>query len=501
MATEFGKIVWYHLCITKNIVRNIMEKLKLSFISALTLLILLVSCKQEDIPTIAVENEVNTFIWSALNSWYYWQSDVSNLRDDRFDSKNKLNTFLNGYTDPNLLFEDLKYPDDRFSWIVDDYQTLDQYFAGVTTSFGFKYGLVRWSQDSVLGYAKYVVPESPASEVGLKRGDLFYAVNGQNMMLDNYSELLKDQEGYQLSLAKIENSLLTPTEISEAFFAIELTENPILLTKIIEIEGTKIGYLMYNGFKHTFHKELNEAFGTLKEAGIDELVLDLRYNSGGSIYTSMHLASMIYGDADASNVFCKIVYNDAHGGNSRALNFVDNVDVVNSEFESQYTLQLNELAIDRMYVLVSSQTASASELIIAGLLPYMEVILIGNQTVGKNEASRTLYDSPSSDFTDNEKDLNPNHTWAVQPIISKLANSLDFSDYSTGFIPDIEARESDYLEFMKPLGDDSELLLSLAIDEITGRNALGRQSFKDPKTIVSELTNKFAFEMHLNGIY
>ena len=54
---------------------------------------------------------------------------------------------------------------------------------------------------------------------------------------------------------------------------------------------------------------------------------------------------------------------------------------------------------------------------------------------------------------------------------------------------------------MKPLGDDSELLLSLAIDEITGRNALGRQSFKDPKTIVSELTNKFAFEMHLNGIY
>ena len=58
-----------------------MEKLKLSFISALTLLILLVSCKQEDIPTIAVENEVNTFIWSALNSWYYWQSDVSNLRE------------------------------------------------------------------------------------------------------------------------------------------------------------------------------------------------------------------------------------------------------------------------------------------------------------------------------------------------------------------------------------------------------------------------------------
>ena len=64
----------------------------------------------------------------------------------------------------------------------------------------------------------------------------------------------------------------------------------------------------------------------------------------------------------------------------------------------------------------------------------------------------------------------------IQPIISKLANSLDFSDYSTGFLPDIEAKETDYLEFMRPLGADDELLLSIAIDEITGRNGLGRIS-------------------------
>ena len=89
----------------------------------------------------------------------------------------------------------------------------------------------------------------------------------------------------------------------------------------------------------------------------------------------------------------------------------------------------------------------------------------------------------------------------LQPIISKLANSLDFSDYSTGFLPDIEAKETDYLEFMRPLGADDELLLSIAIDEITGRNGLGRIAPFSPHPVIDEpLKNPFMFEMYLNGI-
>ena len=473
----------------------------ISILFVLTSLSIFTSCNKDDDPGIAAENEVNAFIWGAMNSWYYWQEDVDDLKDEQFASSSERNTFLNQFDDPNLLFESLRYADDRFSWITDDYNAQDEYFAGITTAFGFKYGLVRWLGDSVIGYVRYVLPDSPASEVDLIRGELFYGINGSLMTMDNYRELLQNQESYTLDLAKIEDNVLLPTRTTNSFFARQLTENPVFLEKVLEIEGYKIGYLMYNAFRHTFHEQLNDAFGLFKNENVTELVLDLRYNGGGSIYTTMHLASMIYGEATGSDVFGKILYNEKHGGNTRALFFMDEVDIVDTDYERVSTSPLNELNIERVYILVSNRSASASELLIAGLLPYMEVRIIGDQTVGKNEGSRTLYDSPQSDFTEKDRNLNSNHTYAIQPIISKLANSLDFSDYSTGFLPDIEAKETDYLEFMRPLGADDELLLSIAIDEITGRNGLGRISPFTPLPVIDEPhKNPFIYEMYLNGI-
>ena len=470
-------------------------------ILTITFFSILTGCDKNDEPGVASENEVNTFIWGAMNSWYYWQKEVNELKDEQFSSNSERNTFLNQFSDPNILFETLKHADDRFSWITDDYNAQDEFFAGISTSFGFKYGLVRWSGDSVIGYVRYVLPNSPASEVKLTRGELFYGVNGSLMTINNYKELLQNQGSYTLDLAKIENNILLPTRTTGSFFARQLTENPILLEKVLEIDGQKIGYLVYNGFRHTFHEELNNAFGHFKNENVTELVLDLRYNGGGSIYTTMHLASMIYGRATSEDIFGKILYNEKHGGSTRTLFFVDDLNIVNAEYEIISTLALNELNIERIFILVSNKSASASELLIAGLLPYMEVRIIGDQTFGKNEGSRTLYDSPQSDFTEKDANLNPNHTYALQPIISKLANSLDFSDYSSGFLPDIEAKESDYLEFMKPLGEDDELLLSIAIDEITGRSVLGRIGPITPHPIIDEpLINPFMFDMYLNGI-
>jgi C-terminal processing protease CtpA/Prc len=476
------------------------KKVIINIVVLISSALLIFSCDNDDGPSIKAENDVNEFIWKGLNSWYFWQEEVTDLSDDRFETESDRNTFINQYSSPKDLFDDLRHENDRFSWIVEDYNELDKFFQGTTKSFGFEYGLVGWEGDSVIGYVQYVLEGSPASSAELKRGDIFYAINEITLTRNNYSDLLFNQESYQLSIAKWQDGVLVADTVTTEMIAVELTENPVLLTKVLEIEGVKIGYLVYNGFVHTFHRELNAAFGELKNAGITEFVLDLRYNSGGSIYTAMHLASMIYEPATASDVFGKILFNRKHGGNQLKLPFRDRVDVVDGAYETVSIEILNEINVDKLIVLVSQQTASASELIIVGLLPYMDVKLIGSQTVGKNEASRTLYDSPVSDFTDKDVGLNLNHTWAIQPITSKLANSLDFSDYSEGFIPDIEIREIDYLSTMKPLGDPNEILLKTALEDLLGIEMTGRRESPKRLRMLTLTKNRFENEMHLNGI-
>jgi C-terminal processing protease CtpA/Prc len=122
-----------------------------------------------------------------------------------------------------------------------------------------------------------------------------------------------------------------------------------------------------------------------------------------------------------------------------------------------------------VFILTSGGTASASELIISGLQPYMNVTLVGTRTVGKNVASVTLYDSPSSFYLENDPTVvNPNHLYAIQPIIAQLTNADGFSDYTDGIMPDFEVRESGFLSDLKPLGDPEEPLLAEALAIIGG---------------------------------
>ena len=120
----------------------------------------------------------------------------------------------------------------------------------------------------------------------------------------------------------------------------------------------------------------------------------------------------------------------------------------------------------KVYVLTSGRTASASELLINGLKPYMEVFIIGDTTVGKNVGSISLYEPDD-----------PKNTWGMQPIITKSYNSLNQSNYSDGFVPDVFNKDN-ALELF-PLGDAQETLLSIAIAEITGTG--GRRALPDHK--------------------
>src|SRR5690606_8418540 len=163
----------------------------------------------------------------------------------------------------------------------------------------------------------------------------------------------------------------------------------VYMTKVIEEGSNKIGYLMYNGFTSPFDDELNQAIADLKSQGITDLVVDLRYNPGGSVTSSTYLASMITGQFNGS-LYSRLRYNefwqDLFGNERLSYNFTNQI-------ETQYANEgINSLNLTKVYFITSNRTASASELLINGLEPYIDVIQIGNQTVGKNQASITLLD-------------------------------------------------------------------------------------------------------------
>jgi carboxyl-terminal processing protease len=226
---------------------------------------------------------------------------------------------------------------------------------------------------------------------------------------------------------------------------------------------------MYNGFYSNFDTKLNDAFGTLKSQGITDLVLDLRYNGGGSVQTAARLASMITGGF-TGQVFAKQQWNAkiesyfaANDPESLKNYFVDKIG----------TTPINSLNMPKVYILTSKSTASASELVINGLKPFISVIQIGDVTVGKNVGSVTLYDSP----TFGKDKRNPNHRYAMQPLTLKIVNKDGFGDYQSGLTPTFSKPET--VSNLGVLGNPSEPLLSLAIGKITGTAKIQKSTPQD----------------------
>ena len=462
---------------------------------------------------ITLENEINEFIWRGMNYWYFWQEDQADLADDKFDNTDDFYTFLNGFDSPESLFDNLLYQPnvvDDFSWYIEDVEAQLNSFRGIRESYGISFPRpavvqVNDSSDDVVVVIGYVVPNSPAANAGLKRGDLIYKVDGVQLNIDDFSAInnIFSNTSISLEIAEIENGELVPTAGEFSMSPILLTDNPVHYFDVIEEGNKKIGYLVYNGFRNTFNGELNEVFGFFKNQGIDELVLDMRYNGGGSVLTSAFLASMIDGSVAAnSDTFARLQYNDKRDA-SRGVNYPFYNEAVlynKTTGEREGEENINRLTnLNRLFVLGGRRTASASEMIINGLRPYMEVILVGETTVGKNEGSITVVDSELP-FVDVDN-RNPNHTVGMQPIVFQVFNSRDQSDYTAGFEPDISVREIDFFSDIKPFGDVDEPLLRAALDRISGVTSKGRiqsiQAKSDVKAIDGIKFPKFTEEMYL----
>jgi len=422
----------------------------------LCLLTFTFSCTDNDDNPVPASLEIKDFVWKGMNLYYLWQADVPDLADNRFANQRQLNTFLEGFDEPTTLFNALRVDTsiDRFSVIYSDYSVLEGALSGNTLNNGMDFALryKTGSTTDIYGWVRYIIPNSDAATKPIQRGTIFYAINGTPLTVDNYRSLLAN-DTYTINLADYDGGNITPNGQSVSLTKTALAENPILLNTVITNGTHKIGYLMYNGFYSTYDNQLNTVFGSFQTQNVTDLVLDLRYNSGGSISTATKLASMITGQF-TGQLFAKQQWN------AKAQSYYESNSP--SSLENRFVGNLNSLNLNKVYVLTTSATASASELVINCLKPYITVVQIGTTTTGKNVGSITLYDSP----TFAKQNVNPRHKYAMQPIVLKIVDKNGFGDYTSGIAPTTPLPE--IMDDLGILGNPSEPLLNAAINQIIG---------------------------------
>lgn len=443
----------------------------------------------DDIPEAADENK---FVFNNLAIYYYWLNEVPELTDGKLNSKDYYNYYLNKFSDPKELFYRhlYKYGEvDKWSIIFDHYKDIENWLTGISETTGIVPGRISIDNEGTLAaLVLYVLKDSPAAGAGIKRGDIIMKVDNIKLNSNNYNDLLFNRLSctYQMGEATLYGVYENGIEYSVTGKIMQ--ENPVFLDSIYNIEGYKVGYIVYNGFTFAYDEKLgtsydlllNDLFTKFKNAGVNKLILDLRYNLGGSAQSASYLASMIYSN-DSTKLFSKTQYNDfvqsqlikLYGEESlnNYLNYY--IDTVTWKIHDENGIYLRSvktpkmpitsLNISDLYVLISGNSVSASELLINGLKPFdINLKCVGTTTRGKFVGSTTF-----KDWIDYDNDIvNPNHTLGMQLIIAKFVNSAGEADYIGGIPPDIEVQEN-LLNFL-PFGDTDEPLLSAALDDIRG---------------------------------
>jgi len=412
------------------------------------------SCEKEDPNKPELSEEVlvlNNWIWEGMSDLYLWEDQMPQL-DPEYQE------------DPDAYFYDLLYSADKYSWIVDDYEELSDMFNGVSLATGMSVSPGMIDDTQVIGIVEYVTASSPAEEAGIERGDIIITIDGTSLNKENYYELYY-QTTATFGFADWDGSQLISNNKNISLTAIELNQNPIVHHEVIDYQDKKVGYLVYTQFtaggENEWLNELKSVFQEFKTAGITDMVLDLRYNPGGSLDLSAYIASTLGPKIVMENkeVYVSLVWNDAYTEYWKDYDW-DKDGKADGDNSVQLVIRMPEsdenLDMSSIYFLTTGGTASASESLMTGLYPYVDVVQIGTTTYGKCYGSVTV-----DDWVDPKR-----HNWAMQPIVLKYSNSEGFTDFVNGIDPDFEVL--DRLLYARPFGSLEDPFMAKALEEITG---------------------------------
>jgi len=352
--------------------------------------------------------EQNKFVYDYMQNNYLWYKELPSL-----DYKS--------YASSELLLEALKNEKDKWSFIIDK-DILEAYFEGDGyVGYGFK--LIFDINNDL--YITLVYPNSPADDANLTRGMKIVKINGVDVkdIQDFNSAFGEDKVGVETTLDIEFNDTLKRVTLKK-----ELVDAPsVLKTEVLDVDNMKVGYLLFDKFIEPSSDELKESFVKFKDADIDKLIIDLRYNGGGLVDVANTLLSLIL--QESNKVSFSLEFNDK--------NSYKNDNYYLKEFS-------DSLGLDEVYFITTESTCSASEAVINGLKPYgVDVKLVGSTTCGKPVGM------VGSEFCDKY----------LMPIEFKIVNADKEGDYFDGIGVDCSANDDIYHDF----ADSNESMLKEVI--------------------------------------
>lgn len=396
-----------------------------------------------DGPTGAVTNkEINQWITDSLKRYYYWAD--------------ALPTNVNLDQDPIAFFNVVKNSSDRFSYLF-----LPGGASSVSPTMRAKYGfdylvITDPVSSRAVGLITLVMNTSPAQAAGLRRGQYFSSANGTVLTSLNAATLqsqMLNAASIKLGMATLESTGVK--DGGTVTISAGTTFEQTALQKTFNINGKKIGYLFFTAFNAAERADYLAVFSSFKADGITDMILDMRYNAGGDVSAAATMAALI-GSQAPDDIF--IEYRGNTNGGTRKESF--SVASSASGGPSFTQIQQRMLGLTRLYVITTPATASAAELMINNLKPYLTVVQVGETTRGKDEAAIVITDKRTT------KRIN----WELSPIVYKLFNAQGLGGYSGGIAASYPLTESATLP-IKAFGDQTDPMIAYTLNLIATRKA------------------------------
>ena len=412
----------------------------------MALLMVFTSCGEDRSGEFYELIEDKLWIEHVMREYYLWYEDIPPIENEN-DYFKEPEAFFKSLLSKNAL----NGKGDIYSYMeeIPAAEAAKSRSVNWTSTYGLEFNLYNdptGTTNHTFARVLYVLTDSPAYKAGIQRGDWISTINQERITTSNAEKLVKGG-AIQLTrnhLAQQGNKLVwqsVDTLQVEASAPIDF--KPVLFCASYEMMDKTTIYMVYNKFETgpendsqdtAYSDQLKELFTNLKTANPDEFILDLRYNPGGYDICAQTLLSLLIPEEHLGKPLFHEKFNNKQNPQTRTF-------IAPTEFKP-YNLNLK-----RIYILTGPHTASASELVINALIPYMgkeNVIIIGSQTVGKNVGMRHI--------------KNETFGLSLWPVTSQVFNANGESDYSNGFTPHYPLDERNVINWL-PLGDPQEYML------------------------------------------